>query len=355
MTTRTGYALMDAGIQEMDSTISDELVPIDKEVIKRISEGDDNPLFITMQILSEGVSKNRRNYTPELVQQVADSINEKRPNGYQGHLTSEERKTKAPDPLVMWLGAVTKEENGKKVVYARGYVMPDEKKFRTYLRKAKALGKNVAMSIQGTAEKAVYNAKAAAYDLQGFVLDSVDFAREGSEGVPNNGTLILASEMFDEDKSNKGENAVDKIDVLKNATVSEMREYNPSLVSELEASATNEQLVSEMAGIKELVGDEPAVTIAEMQTKNRTLEAKVEVNAKVKASGARPVIENMVLSEMEAHADKTVSEMVDEILKSPDAVAVLEQFQTTEPKIAAGKGKPEAKAERKFTVKRNSK
>jgi len=352
MNTRTGYALMDAEISEMDSTVSADLVPVDKELIKRISEGDDNPLFVTMQILSEGVSKNKRNYTRELVQQVADSINEKRPNGYKGHLTSEERKHKAPDPLVMWLGAQTKEENGKLVVYARGYVMPDEKKFKTYLKKAKALGKNVAMSIQGTAEKAVYNAKAAAYDLQGLMLESVDFAREGSEGVPNNGTLILASEMYDEDKSNKGENVVDKIEVLQKTTVSEMREHNPTLISEVEAQATDSQLVSEMSSIKELVGDKPLESISEMKANLKNAELKNELTGKVKSSGARPVIENMVLSEMEANADKTVSEMVDEVLRTPDAIAVLEQFQTTEPKIAAGKNKPEAKADRKFTVKR---
>src|SRR5680860_172987 len=105
MNTRTGYAILDAQITEMDSTSSDQLVPLDAELIKAVSEGDSDPLFLTMQILSEGVSKNQRNYSRELVQQVAESINANRPNGYQGHLSSEERKTKAPDPLVMWLGA----------------------------------------------------------------------------------------------------------------------------------------------------------------------------------------------------------------------------------------------------------
>jgi hypothetical protein len=342
---------MDAHITEMDSTIADELVAIDKDVLKNVSEGDSDPLFVTMSVLSEGVSKNRRNYSRELVEEVAKAINEKRPNGYQGHLTKEERATKAPDPLVMWLGAQTKEENGKLVLYARGYVMPYASKFKTYLRKAKALGKNVAMSIQGTAEKAVYNAKTAAYDLQGFALDSVDFAREGSEGVPNNGTLILASEMEDEE-TNKGDNAVDKIQVLQNATVTEMREHNPALISEIEANATNDQLVSEMAEITELVGENPKEAIAEMQQNLRKAELKNELATQVKASGARPVIENMVLSEMEANADKSVSEMVADVLRTDDAKAVLGQFQSTEPKIAAGKQKPEAKATRQFTVKR---
>ena len=352
MKTRTGYEILSAQIQEMDSVSSDDLVKIDKDLIKRVSEGDDSPLFVTMQILSEGVSKNRKNYTRELVDQVASEINAKRPNGYQGHLTQEERATKAPDPLVMWLGAESREENGKQVVYARGYVMPYAKNFRQYLKSAKALGKNVAMSIQGTASKALYNAQKSAYDLQGFVLDSVDFAREGSEGVPNNGTLILASEMSDEDKLNNGEPIVDKIQILQQTNISEMEQHNPTLVSEIKSQATDPKLVSEMQAIKELTGDEPAVAIAEMKLQIKAGELKNELNTKVKASKARPVIEGLVLSEMEANPDKAISEMVDSVLRSPDAVAVLEQFSTKEPKIAGTSLKKEAKAQRQFTVKR---
>ena len=351
MKTRTGYAVLDAHITEMDSSSSNDLVPLDAQLISAVSEGDSDPLFLTMQILSEGISKNKRNYSRELVQQVADSINSNRPNGYQGHLSSEERKTKAPDPLVMWLGASSKEENGKQVVYARGYVMPYASKFKTYLRKAKALGKNVAMSIQGTAEKAVYNAQAKAYDLQGFVLDSVDFARDGSEGVANNGTLILTSEMVDEN-NNEGEKTVNKVEVLKETTVSEMQEHNPALISEIESMATA-TLVSEMTSITELVGDKPLEAIAEMQDGLKKAQLSSELSTKVKASGARPVIEGMILSEMKSDTEnKTVSEMVDSVLRSPDAVAVLEQFTSTEPRVSGSRQKPEAKAERQFTVKR---
>ncbi len=348
---RTGYALMDAVVSEMDSTVSDELVPIDKDIVTAVSEDDKDPLFITMQVLTEGVSKNKRNYTSELVHEVAEAINSKRPNGYQGHLSDEERKTKAPDPLVMWLGASVKDIDGKATLYARGYVMPYATKFKAYLRKAKAVGKNVAMSIQGTAERAVYNASAKAYDLTGFKLDSVDFAREGSEGVPNNGTLILASEMVEEEQTNKGDKAVNKADVLQQTTISEMEEHNPSLVDEIKEKGVDSELVSEMDNIKELVGDKPVESIAEMQDKLAKSELKVAITEKVKASGARPVIENMVLSEME-DSDKSISEMVDEVLKSPDGVAIMEQFVSSAPKIVSNKSKPEAKATRKFTTKR---
>jgi hypothetical protein len=79
---------------------------------------------------------------------------------------------------------VVKEIDGKKVVYAKGYVLPDANNRWNYLKVAKAMGKNVAVSIYGKAKEAVYNTVQKAYDIRGLALERIDWTPPGAEGIP---------------------------------------------------------------------------------------------------------------------------------------------------------------------------
>jgi hypothetical protein len=65
---------------------------------------------------------------------------------------------------------------------------------KQYLKAAKASGKRVAVSVYGQAEQIWDNVKKT-YDIQKFDLESIDWARPGSEGVVGSGYLSVASEM----------------------------------------------------------------------------------------------------------------------------------------------------------------
>jgi hypothetical protein len=346
---RTGHELFDAQVAEMTKAtdpVDNELVPVSQELLTSVSEGDDHPLFVTLNIATEGVSKNGRHYTRETIQAICDQINAEVTDGNNGHVADADRAFARPDPATLWLGARVVVKNGVARLYAKGYIMPEEVKLRSYLRKAKAIGKNVAVSIFGKAEKATYNASLKAYTLEGFTLQSVDWARSKSEGIPNDGTLILASEMVNE------EDNVNRVDTIKSISAEELREHNPALVAEME---TNVQAVdvSEMEMVTGLLGDKPGEAVSEMLMENRTLKLDAELAAKVRAKSARPVLRQMVVAEMEKAEDQkgiNVSEMLSTVLASDEGRAIVAANVDRAPRIDPRNDAPESVAERKHTT-----
>lgn len=338
MKPRTGYEVFEANVAEMRSDVDmqqNELVPVSQELLRAVSEGDDNPLFVTMNIATEGVSRNGRHYSRETIQAMADQINAEVVDGHNGHLSDKERATKRPDPVALWLGARVIEKNGKAYLYAKGYVMPEETKLRSYLRKAKAVGKNVAVSVFGKAEKAIYDRQKKAYSLVNFMLQSIDFARSKSEGIPNDGTLVLASEMVNENEEDK---IVDRVETIKSLSAEELRTHNSELVAEMEQAAIDAQgvNVSEMETITGLVGENPAEAIAEMQRENTEFKLDKALTEKVKVRGARPALREMVIAEMENVEDKAsidIAEMVDSVLGGDEGQAIIRTHREKAPVI----------------------
>jgi hypothetical protein len=353
-TTLAGFTPYTAVIAEMDNDGSGELVTVDQELLKGIVDpSDTKPMFVTIEVLSEGVSRNGRKWTKELIASVAEQVNSKKVDGYRGHLAEDERSHKAPDAETIWLGATVKEVNGKVRLFAKGYVLPYAKKLRSYLRSAKVAGKNVAVSVYGTAKQVVKDAEGY-LSMANFNLESIDWARPGSEGVPNSGVFMITAEMVGSEL--KEGDVMDKAEVLKAANVSELKESNPQVVSEIanEAIAAKDAeysaVVSEMEEIKAVTGDEPVTVIKEMKSQLAELQLDNELREKVQSPAARKVIKQLVVGEMTE--DATVSETVDKVLASDEGKAVVMETLTTEPQVTPGIQAPVARAERRFTIKR---
>ena len=287
--TRTGYAVLSATVTEMSADPAALDVPLDQTKLKGILERDKDPRFVTIQVAREGVSKNGRNYSAEVIESIAEQINSTQPIGGAGHIPDDQRSHAFPSTETVWLGAVIKEIEGKKVCYAKGYILPSAVERRNYLQLAKDLGKNVAVSIYGKAKEAVYNAQQKAYDIKGLALERINWTPPGAEGIPNDGTLILTSEMVDKNGKKK-ETPVDKEKVLKEATLSEMQQHNPKLVEEIQGGV---EAVSEMTDVRKVLGiDEktkPSEKIAEMQQTLRKQELDTELRNRVKVHQARPI------------------------------------------------------------------
>lgn len=291
--------------------------------------GDDNPVFVTIDALSDTISGNKRRWTSDELHRIAEQVNEKKPDGYQGHLKAEDRSSKAPDATTIWLGAKVANHNGRNRLFVKGYVLPKADKFRNYLEKAVAAGKNVAVSVYGQAMER-WNESLQAFEVQNFVLESIDWARSGSEGVPNSGYVKITQEMQD------GGDPVDKVQVLQATTVSEMQEHNPAVVQEIQ-EAGRSAIVSEMVEKLGLESDADVVkTVAEMQTERNTLRSQVadqEVDKllgnKVANVSARKMLKKQVVGEMNGATDlKVVQETVENVLKSEEGKAVIAAFKT---------------------------
>lgn len=348
--TRYGSEILGASIAEMSADVAGTLdIPVDETKVKKILERDTDPMFVTLQVAREGVSRNKRLYTAETMQEIADQINNDNLDGYSGHLTKEEREHKNPRTETIWLGAkVAKDKDGKMSVYAKGYVMPYAKERRQYLQTAFDLGKRVAVSIFGGAEKAIYNTSQKAYEIKGLALESIDWARSKSEGIPNDGTLILTSEMAN--NPTKGEEMT-RQEVIASLKADELREHNPTLVTEMETAAKTDMVdVSEMTAVQEAVGvessDKAVEAIAEMKSKLQGYEVTAEVDARVVAKAARPVIRKMAIQEMKA--DESVKDTVARVLQSDQAQAIIKEMTGT-PKVNPTNDDRSQPTARKFT------
>lgn len=314
-------------ISEMSSEAVSGLINLAEDLVVKVVGNDPDPKFVTIEVLNEGVSRNGRLYDASALREVAEQINTQHPDGYAGHISASERATKVPDCEVIWLGSKIVETNGKLRLFAKGYVLPEAKNRRSYLEKAKALGKNVSVSIYGTA-KQVWDKTSKAYRQMNIDLESIDFTRPKSEGVPNAGMFALTAEMVDESKVKTTENVMEKANVLKAATAEEIRENVPEAVI---AEITSEAVEASKATVIAEMKSEKEAVIAEMRAENRELTLNQSLQAKVVDSTARKMIRRMVVSEMAD--DESVDEAIDRVLDSEEGKAVVSEMTVTEPTV----------------------
>ena len=320
-------------VQEMVKSFADGdiQVPLSTGVdLDQLLQGDDDPMFVTIDALSDTISGNKRRWTSDELHRIAEQVMKNKPDGYQGHLKPEERSSKAPDAVTMWLGAKVANYQGRNRLFIKGYMLPKASQFKDYLRKAAAAGKNVAVSVYGQAMEA-WNESLKAFEVSNFSLESIDWARPGAEGVPNSGFFRVAAEM-------NGEDEVDKIEILQATTVSEMTEYNPTLVQELRDAAQAEPLaviteMTEALGITD--SKEILATITEMKSNREALLTQVAHNEvdkilgnKVTNVAARGALRRMVISEMTSTDVTLVGEMIDRVLATPEGTALVNAFKT---------------------------
>lgn len=297
--------------------------------IDLLTQGDTDPLFVVVEALNPQTSKNGRIWTVESLHNMSEQINQLKPDAYMGHLKDEDRSTVAPTSMTIWLGSKVIEIEGKPRLFIKGYVMPYATDLKAYLRAAKATGKKVAVSVYGQVEQK-YNRLKKAYDIIKFKLESIDWARPGSEGVPGFGYLKLAKEM-------EGD-ILEKEEILKSATLSEMVAFNPELVDEAKAEImqemeTQKSLVKTLEDEKTALvssSEETKATLAEMQKETNGLLASYidsELESKVASASVRSIAKSQVMSEMADNMSKTlVDETITKVIESPEIKSILAEM-----------------------------
>jgi len=224
-------------------------VPIGKDVdIENLIGDDKEPMFVTIEALNEGVSKNKVYYSDQVVKEIANKVNMIKPDGYQGHIEESKKRYENPKSMTVWLGAVTKKIAGKTRLFIKGYVMPYADELKQYLKKAKAAGKKVAVSIYGQAVhewdsfNKYYNIRPGT-----FALESIDWARSGAEGVPTTGFYKLTAEQEESEVQTR-------YSIIQDLNKDELRANNPKLIAEMRGDFRKEEreeikktLIAEMA------------------------------------------------------------------------------------------------------------
>lgn len=216
------------------------LVPISRDIVDRVTEGDPEPRFATFQIES-GWSKSKRLWGPELFSEVVSEINNSARGGepivgYQGHIRPENDAYEFPPIQLQWVGAKMLSHSGDKAVLGvKAYVLPDTRA-RDYFKRG--LVKSV--SWRGKVRQEVHGK---GVKIKEFLIESIDMARPRTAGMSARLVGPLTSEM----ETEEGGNTV-KPEEIAALQENELRAHNSGLVQSIEAAARQplETRVSEM-------------------------------------------------------------------------------------------------------------
>jgi len=305
--------------------------------IKKLTEKDNNPMFVTVEALNESISGNRNYYSKEVLENIKTQILLKKPNLYKGHVKDGDEGDVTPEPMIIWLGAGVKNIKDKSRLFIKGYVLPTAKKLRTYLRTAVAVGKDFAVSVFGKAN-ITRDFSRNINIIKEFFLDSIDWAREFNEGVQDKaGILYLTSEMkkskeqfyFSKDKNMK----VD----YKNVKISELKKARPKLVEQIESDALIK--ISEMLKVEpNKILDEIGKTVKESQDLSKKVKefefdksvriAEQILSEKVKKPAVFNVIKTIVIAEMKnlkEYTNEAIEAKVKETLKTEEVMTLLKE------------------------------
>lgn len=269
-------------------------IPLPPEVsVDALRETDPDPFFITLPIMPIGiVSANKLRYTLKLARSITEQINRKRSFGIRGHLTPEERASKAPVPEVYWLAA---EIVGDKV-WAKGYVPPGDT--RNDLRVRKSVGMKVATSFYGK-PVSIKEFDDGTYEPE-LDLEQVDIAEVGRAAHGEAYEFAITSEMADSAVVEPETQPVSEVEEEKEPTMDDIR-----------------ALLSEMAddALYEMCGDERMGRLADMYGKKNK--------------------KKMVASELDAIEVDVISELRTDASKLPAVVAELETLRAEHSKLVA--------------------
>jgi len=230
-----------------------------------IREDDANPMFVTLPLVKVGgVSRNGLHWKREAVERVVAQINDKRPEGYLGHVPAEKRATQFEFGKLRWVGAKLADDG---TAWAKAYVPKYAEDARDYFRLAKRTGAFVGTSVYGMKGEA---------GLEDMQLESIDLghpdrvANPASVAVP-----MVTSEMAEETPpptpphSNREGMKKEGGDVTENKQESEPVDENKTAVAEL--TALRDAAMGQVAELTAQI-EQGKAAVAELQAKVAVLE-----------------------------------------------------------------------------------
>jgi len=119
-------------------------------VLAELTEGDDNPMFISLPIAFVATSRNQVNYAEKDVIRIVNAVNTRNVVGNLGHLPEWERPYTFDIPPLRWVGATYVADT--RTAWGKAYVLPTARDVRDYIRASKGANAEIGTSIYGTAE-----------------------------------------------------------------------------------------------------------------------------------------------------------------------------------------------------------
>lgn len=274
----------DTRVLEMVSETTMINVPVHPSInIDVITADDPDPRFVNVEVIRGGtISGNNRRYNNENVRQINKMV--PGVQGFLGHPDPSKYGFEFREPQCIFVGSMLDTmEDGSVRCIAKCYLFKSSR-LREWIPKSIAANNPMTVSINGRADvirSGEYIDVVTVNDLE-----SIDWANPGTEGISSSRAMSVVREM---ENNNNGGNTMEVKDILKNATVTEFKAFNPdgysSMVKSIsltELQAHNPDLVKaieDSARISEMKltigGTEKVVKLTEMQGIVTDLEGQV--------------------------------------------------------------------------------
>lgn len=299
-------------ICEMSSDSQLINVPVDPRIdIDTITADDEDPKFVNVEVLRAGLSGNNRRYNNSVVAKVNSMV--AGCQGFFGHPDPSKYGFEFREPQCIFVGSMIEHMvDGLDRCIAKAYLFKTSP-LREWIPKSIAAGNPMTVSINGTGD----------IMRNGDILDvinmtdlqSIDWANPGTEGMETSKAMSVVREMENSKGGKEGMENMNAQEIIKNATVTEFKAFNPTGydaivkgITVTELQAVNPELVmaiQESAKITEMSltrdGKEGMVKLADMQGIVDGYEAKITELQSEKTK-----------SELDAYKAQKITEMVDE-------------------------------------------
>lgn len=270
-------------------------IPISPNIdVDELTKGDNSKDKFIYAYTDSGLSKNKRNWRPMIMDRIAQQVMDQNPPGNMGHVNPKNVGYELPLPVVTWIGATTVLlPDGTKRLWLKGYIIPtaDGVNLKTYIR-AKAIN---SISVYGGLTL-LPNAETGTQDVLDIDLKSIDISGKLKEGL-NSGITELAGEMAvpqqNQMQNNNEEREETEMADLSKITLADIKTSNPQLFGEMKAAIIEDMKMEEsqkvimtkageMDTLTSQMGGNPAEVFKQYQTfagemaENQTAEAKAQ-------------------------------------------------------------------------------
>lgn len=274
-----------ARVLEMVSEATAINVPVHPSVNIDVITGDDpDPKFVNVEVLRGGtVSGNNRRYHNENAKQLLNLIPGK--HGFLGHPDPSKYGFEFREPQCIFVGSMLDTmTDGAVRCIAKCYLFKSSR-LREWIPKSIAANNPMTVSINGRADVIRNGEYVDVITIND--LESIDWANPGTEGLSTSQAMSVVREM--ENNSENGGNNMEVKDVLKNASITEFKAYNPDGYAGILRSATLQEMqtnnpalvkqIEDGARITEMTltigGKQETVKLTELQGRITEMESKL--------------------------------------------------------------------------------
>lgn len=233
-------------------------VPVHPSINLDVIVGDDaDPKFVNVEVIrGNTISGNNRRYSNDSARQVARMV--PGVQGFLGHPDPSKFGFEFREPQCIYVGSmIDTMEDGTVRCIAKAYLFKSSR-LREWVPKSIAAGNPMTVSINGRADVIRNGEYVDVVTVN--ELESIDWANPGTEGISSSKAMSVVREM-ENNTNNGGKNMEMEVkDVLKNATVTEFKAFNPDGYANMVKSIGLTELQAHNPALVDAIKDSAKIT-----------------------------------------------------------------------------------------------